>query len=102
MQAMARPMPWRERLGVASRALAAIVGGYGLSALVATVLAIHLPGGRAEAAVTGMLVSFWVYALVVMWVFAVRRAAQAWLGLLLVALPLAALVLWHLTGRAPA
>lgn len=101
MAAVAPSMRWRDRLGVASRVVAAALGGYVLSALVATVLAIHLPGGRAEAAVTGMLVSFWIYALAVMWVFAVRSAARAWLGLLLAGAPLAVLVLLHLARRPP-
>lgn len=87
------------RLGVASRALAAIVGGYALSALVATVSAIYFPGTRAEAAIFGMLVSFVIYTLAVMWVFAVRTAWRAWLGLLLPAIPLALAVLVHLSFR---
>jgi hypothetical protein len=89
----------RYRLGVASRALAAIVGGYALSALVATVSAIWFPGTRAEAAIFGMLLSFVIYTLAVMWVFAVRSAWRAWLGLLLPSLPLALAVLVHLYFR---
>lgn len=87
------------RLGVASRTLAAIVGGYALSALVATVSAIYFPGTRAEAAIFGMLASFVIYTLAVMWVFAVRTALRAWLGLLLPSLPLAVAVLVHLYAR---
>ncbi len=87
------------RLGVASRTLAAIVGGYALSALVATVLAIYFPGTRAEAAIFGMLTSFVTYTLAVMWVFAVRTALRAWLGLWLPSLPLAVAVLVHLYAR---
>lgn len=87
------------RLGVASRAAAAIVGGYALSALVATVSAIYFPGTRAEAAIFGMLLSFVIYTMAVMWVFAVRSAWRAWLGLLLPAIPLAMAVLIHLYLR---
>ncbi|MDP3171037.1 MAG: DUF3649 domain-containing protein [Polaromonas sp.] len=90
------------RLGVASRALAAIGGGYALSALVATVSAIYFPGTRAEAAIFGMLISFVIYTLAVMWVFAVRSAWRAWLGLLLPAIPLALAVLVHLYLRSAA
>jgi hypothetical protein len=89
----------RYRLGVASRALAAIVGGYALSALVATVSAIYFPGTRAEAAIFGMLLSFVIYTLAVMWVFAVRSAWRAWLGLLLPSIALALAVLVHLYLR---
>ncbi len=84
------------RLGVASRAVAAIAGGYLLAALAAAVLALTLPTSRAEAAVTGTLVSFLVYAVAVMWVFAARSAARAWLGL---ALPSAVLGLALLALR---
>lgn len=87
------------RLGVASRAVAAIVGGYLLSALVATVCAIYFPGTRAEAAIFGMLASFVIYTLAVMWVFAVRTALRAWLGLVLPAVPLGIAVVLHLYMR---
>lgn len=89
----------RYRLGVASRAVAAILGGYALSALVATVSAIYFPGTRAEAAIFGMLLSFVIYTLAVMWVFAVRTALRAWLGLLLPSLALGIAVLAHLYLR---
>jgi hypothetical protein len=89
----------KYRLGVASRAVAAIGGGYALSALVATVSAIYFPGTRAEAAIFGMLISFVIYTVAVMWVFAVRSALRAWLGLLLPAIPLALAVVVHLYLR---
>ena len=82
----------RYRLGVAARVLAAIFGGYAVAALSATVLALYLPMLRIEAAVTATLASFGVYTGAVMWVFAARSAARAWLGLVWLALPLA--VLW--------
>ncbi|RZJ26520.1 MAG: DUF3649 domain-containing protein [Haliea sp.] len=87
------------RLGVASRTVAAILGGYVLSALVATVSAIYYPATRAEAAIFGMLASFVIYTLAVMWVFAVRTAWRAWLGLLLPSIPLALAVVFHLYVR---
>ncbi len=90
------PSALRYRLGVAVRALAAIFGGYGVSALFAYVLALVLPTARVEAAVTSTLVAFVVYPGAVVWVFAARSAAQAWLGLLWAALPLAALWLWSM------
>ena len=90
------------RLAVASRAVAAIVGGYGLSALVAMALALWLPLARAEAVITGTLASFVVYTCAVMWVFAARDAWRAWAGL---AAPsaLLALLLWFVqrAGGAP-
>ncbi|PLC49371.1 iron uptake protein [Pollutimonas subterranea] len=73
---------------LASRIVAALVGGYALAAL-ASVAAVALPISRSEAVLTGMLASFAVYASAVVWVFAVRSAWRAWGGLLVAALPLA-------------
>ncbi|MGJ7566991.1 iron transporter [Variovorax sp. GB1R11] len=96
----------RHRLGVASRAVAAIAGGYGVAALSAAVLALCLPAAfgmaRSEAAMTGTLASFIVFALAVMWVFAARTAVRAWTGLAVAAAPLAVLlfVLLRIAGGA--
>lgn len=87
------------RWGVASRAVAAIVGGYWLAALLAAVAAVALPAGRAEATVTGTLLAFVVYPGAVMWVFATGSAARAWLGLAVPCVALAA-ALWVLTRGA--
>jgi hypothetical protein len=92
---------FRYRLGVASRALAAIAGGYGVAALSAAALALCLPAAfgmaRSEAAMTGTLASFIVFALAVMWVFAARTAWRAWSGLAIAALLPGLLVLLMLT-----
>ena len=69
------------RLGVASRSVAAIVGGYVLAALVTMLLSVSLPMARSEAVMTATLLSFAIYTCVVMWVFATRSALRAWLGL---------------------
>jgi len=71
----------RYRWAVASRAVAAIGGGYGLSALCAATLSLFLPIERPEAVLTGTLAAFVVYPCAVMWVFAARTAWQAWLWL---------------------
>lgn len=70
-----------------SRLIAAIGGGYAVAAL-ASVAVLALPVSRPQAVIAGMLMSFALYAAAVVWVFAVRSARRAWLGLLLVALPL--------------
>ncbi|WPB59467.1 iron transporter [Xylophilus sp. GOD-11R] len=82
----------RYRGGVAVRALAAILGGYGLSALAAAVIAIALPAVRLEAAVAATMLAFVVYPCAVMWVFAARSAARALLGLALPSAVLGAIV----------
>ncbi len=88
----------RYRLGVASRAVAAIAGGYGVAALSAALLALCLPAAfgmaRSEAAMTGTLASFIVFAVAVMWVFAARTALRAWTGLAIAALPMGLLIAW--------
>ena len=86
--ALARP-GW----AVLSRVLAAILGGYLLTATLIAVLAISLPGSRAEAVLTSMLLSFLIYAAAVMWVFACRSAGRAWAGMLLPSLVLGCVLL---------
>lgn len=93
---------WRYRLGVGSRALAAIVGGYALAGLASAVLALTLPATRSEAAITGTLTAFVVYPCAVMWVFAVRSAWRAWLGLAVPAALLGAVVALHYYARSGA
>ena len=80
------------RLAVASRALAAIVGGYALTALATMALAIFLPMSRSEASMTATLLSFVIYTCAVLWVFATRSATRAWLGIVVSAIVLGALV----------
>lgn len=84
--------PLAYRLGVAARAVAAIIGGYALSAAATAFLALLLPKlsfSRADAVTAATLLSFTIYACAVLWVFAARSAARAWLGLMLPAAALA-------------
>ncbi|MGK5033660.1 DUF3649 domain-containing protein [Janthinobacterium sp. LB3P118] len=80
------------RLGVASRSVAAIAGGYVLAALVTMLLSVSLPMDRSEAVMTATLLSFAIYTCAVMWVFATRSALRAWLGLLIPAAVIAAIL----------
>jgi apolipoprotein N-acyltransferase len=75
-------------LGILSRSIAAILGGYAVAALASACLAVGLPASPAEAALTGMMASFAVMTGVVVWVFAAATALRAWLG---VAIPAAVL-----------
>ena len=80
----------RKVIGVGpllSRIVAALFGGYALAAL-CSVAAVALPMAKTEAVLTGMLASFVVYVCAVVWVFAVRSATRAWVGLVIAALPL--------------
>lgn len=71
----------RQRLDVAARAVAAIVVGYVFAALCTAVLARLLPGGPQEATIAATLLSFALYAAVVVWAFADPRTWRVWLGL---------------------
>ncbi|MET0849121.1 MAG: DUF3649 domain-containing protein [Pseudomonas sp.] len=84
-------LPVSYRLAVTSRVLAAVLGGYIVAALASVSLSLWLPMARAEAVVTGMMASFLVYLVAVLWCFACRSAWQAWFGLIVPSLALAAL-----------
>ena len=71
-----------------SRIVGAIFGGYALAAL-SSVAVLALPVDRTQAVIGGVLLSFAVYTGAVIWVFAVRSARRAWVGLLIAALALA-------------
>ncbi|MBP0494964.1 DUF3649 domain-containing protein [Pararoseomonas indoligenes] len=92
---------WRA-VGIAVRVAAAVLGGYALATLSSVALAVTLPMARADAVLTGMMAGVAVHAASAIWVFAARSAARAWGGLLVAALPLAAMALlgqWQATGR---
>lgn len=69
------------RLGVLSRSLAALLGGYAFAASASMLLALALPMPRAQATLTGLLAGIALYAVAAMWAFAARSAARAWLGI---------------------
>jgi hypothetical protein len=83
-------LPVSYRLAVTSRVLAAVLGGYVVAALASVSLSLWLPMARSEAVVTGMMTSFLVYLVAVLWCFACRSAWQAWCGLIVPGLVLAA------------
>lgn len=89
----------RYRLGVASRAAAAILGGYMLAACATAVASLLLPLARADAVIMATLLSFAVYACAALWVFAARSAWRAWLG---VVVPTAVLAFGLLLYRSAA
>lgn len=62
---------------MASRVVAALVGGYLVTALSSVCLAQFLPLARAEAVVLAMTLSFLVYLIAVLWCFACRSAWRA-------------------------
>lgn len=70
----------RYRLDVLSRCVAAIGGGYVLTAAITAVLALALPGHRAQATLAATMLSFAFYACAVLWAFSTRTATRAWAG----------------------
>ncbi|MDZ5433521.1 DUF3649 domain-containing protein [Pseudomonas fluorescens] len=87
-------LPVSYRLAVTSRVLAAVLGGYLITSLASVCLTLWVPMARAEAVVTGMMSSFVVYLLAVIWCFACRTAWRAWFGLIVPCLLLVAVSGW--------
>ena len=92
MNAKPRTLPVSYRLAVASRVLAAVFGGYLVAALASVSFSLWLPVARAEAVVIGMMTSFLVYLLAVIWCFACGSAWRAWFGVMVPGLMLAAVL----------
>lgn len=83
----AKPSPAvsaRYRWEVAGRVLLATAGGYVLTALLSTALALILPWlpglglSRAEGVLIASLLSFTFYTLYVLWVFSTHSAWRVW------------------------
>lgn len=72
---------WRYRVGVFSRTLAALAGGYALTSLIVVALSLWLPMSKGDAVLTATLLSFLIYSIVIMLVFSVKTALRAWLWL---------------------
>lgn len=89
--------PWRHRLGITMRALAAVLGGYALASLVSALAALALPWPREEAILAGNLLALAVYPAAAVWAFAASGLGRVWIGL---GVPggLLALAVWLLRG----
>ena len=83
MKSKAAGLPLSYRLAVTSRSLAALLGGYLLASLASVCITLLLPLPKADAVVTGMMLSFLFYLVAFLWCFACRSAWHAWLGVLL-------------------
>ena len=83
---------------MASRAVAAVGGGYALAAAFAAAAALgfqYLGLGRGDATMAATMASFIVYAVAAMWCFGCASARRAWAGCAIPALGLA-LLAWLL------
>ena len=78
----------RYRWAIASRALAAIFGGYALSALFcasAGLALMHTGASRLDAVMTATMLAFVVHSIAAIWAFRARSTARVWLGMLVMA-----------------
>ncbi len=86
LAALGEPARWRAGTNVALRTLAAIVGGYALTAAATSVIGVLLAAlslaSRADAAIIATMLSFLIYACAVLWSFAARSARLAYGSLL--------------------
>jgi len=89
MKSKAAGLPLSYRLAVASRCLAALLGGYLLASMASVCIALLAPLSRVDATLNGLLLSFVFYLLAFIWCFACRSAWRAWLGVLLPSLLMA-------------
>lgn len=67
---------------VTCRVLIALVGGYLLSALSAVLIATHLPGDKINSIITGLMCTFIIYTVTVIFVFAAKTTLRAGIGVL--------------------
>lgn len=74
-------LPLRYRLAVASRVLAAALGGYAVAAASTRLLSLTWPAPPSQAVMWASMLSFVIWAVAVLWVFATRSAWRAWWGL---------------------
>lgn len=66
---------------VCQRVVAAVIGGYALAVTASTCLSFILPLPRDDATLTGLLISFAIYAGAVLWAFAVHSLQRLWWGI---------------------
>ena len=79
MNTATRPGRWH----VASRVFAATLFGFILTNTSGVLLASLLPMTKSEAVTTATLLSFLVYAAIILWIFSVSSLRTMWLGLVL-------------------
>lgn len=71
----------RYRWAVFARVFIAVVGGFLLASLTVPLLAYLFPACLAMATYTGMILSFLVWLLAILWAFSTKTTQRAWLGI---------------------
>jgi hypothetical protein len=87
------------RWGVLSRCVAAAIGGYALLSLLHLAQVAVLPWAVHKAMLFASQTGYLWFTGIIIWCFAARSAKRAWLGLLIVALPLILIDAWYLLHR---
>ena len=87
------------RWGVLSRVVAAAAGGYVIVSLLHLAMIAMLPMAHYKALLFTSQTGYLYYTGIIIWCFAARTARRAWLGLGMVALPLALIDAWYLLQR---
>jgi hypothetical protein len=93
-----RSAAWIQGFSIASRALAALLGGYALASAFAAFFSLALPIHPSQAVLTASMLSFAVHVTAAIFVFGARNATRAWVGTLgpTLLLALGSYVLWSL------
>lgn len=86
------------RLSMTSRVFAASIGAYVLVNLTTMALNYLLPWEQYKSLLFAMQISFIFYTLIIIWVFSVRTARKAWLGMLALGAPLLVVDLYFYFG----
>jgi hypothetical protein len=77
------PLTLAYRLGVTARIVAAVAGAYAFASLTAIALARTLPMPPADATTLATLLGILGMPAMVVWIFAAKTAARAWVGLVI-------------------
>lgn len=77
------PLAAAYRWSVASRVVAAALGGYALASAATVLLALLWPVPKAQGVLWATMLSFAVYTVAVIWVFCTRSATRVWIGMAL-------------------
>jgi hypothetical protein len=90
------------RWSVASRCAAAAAGGYALVSMLQVAFMAVLPTEYYKALLFSSQTGYLYWTGIIVWCFATRTALRAWLGLAVVAAPLALIDAWYLLQRSAA
>ena len=80
--AITKPSSARYRWAVTSRVVAAVIPGFVLTNSAGVLISFIIPGEKFTGIAWATLLSFVIYAAIIMWIFHTDRLKTVWLGLL--------------------